>query len=403
MSILKTPFKDLSVGEYFSFELTLTMHKKTGKGKCCLLAKPSNEFSVGPNTLVITPENIKAILDTFSQVDLANWLAANPTFHKAVELRVRYDFTDKDWDVILPKVVLSYGPETAEALHTEQAVQFARQTLREAGKHAVEVRWNFADSKQGHYIRKDSSGNLSAEETETTMQEKSPSVKSAKHLDDVRDAPREKSAAQVRQYMALLGWESKDQITSSGWGVDKEGKPVFGYMIWFRRWSWHGIFCDVRYFGHTVKSTDPDQMEIVTKIAAETALRAWETFVDVLPGTALANGMIFPEWEEIQNLWKSTPGFVDKLTRDEIPPADLSKVPEPNLDLTLENNLLSIMQGVQGTIAISDLIKAYQERFGAEDENRIKRAMWYWLGNGGVQLTLDRKLKLAEEPKKIER
>ena len=43
--------------------------------------------------------------------------------------------------------------------------------------------------------------------------------------------------------------------------------------------------------------------------AAETALRMWETFVDLLPGTANIYGVIEPDIDDIQKIWRSTENF----------------------------------------------------------------------------------------------
>lgn len=134
-------------------------------------------------------------------------------------------------------------------------------------------------------------------------------VKAVTRPEDVRDAIRDMSAAQVRAYMAHLGWHSDDRISPFGWGCDELGKPVFGHSIWFTRWDWHGVNCDKRTFGGMVKSVEPDQIDATVRQAAETALRAWAVFIDILPGSANIHGEIGPEMAVIQDIWRSTPHF----------------------------------------------------------------------------------------------
>jgi len=144
-----------------------------------------------------------------------------------------------------------------------------------------------------------------------------PRVQVVSRPDDVRDVIRDMSAAQVRAYMARLGWHSDDRISPLGWGCDEFGKPVFGYSIWFTRWDWHGVHCDKRTFGDMVQSVEPERIDEVVRQAAETALRTWDIFVDILPGSANIHGEICPEMEAIQEIWRSTSNFEELLKGDD--------------------------------------------------------------------------------------
>jgi hypothetical protein len=136
-----------------------------------------------------------------------------------------------------------------------------------------------------------------------------PTVHIATRPEDVRPDLQDKGALQVRQYMSSLGWASDDRLTTLGWGRDDQGNPVFGYSIWFERWNWHGVRCDKRVCGSFVRSACPDQIDQAVRFAAETALRMWETFVDLLPGTANIYGVIEPDIDDIQKIWRSTENF----------------------------------------------------------------------------------------------
>lgn len=84
------------------------------------------------------------------------------------------------------------------------------------------------------------------------------------------------------------------------------------------RWDWHGVHCDKRTLGDMVQSVEPERIDEVVRQAAETALRTWDIFVDILPGSANIHGEICPEIEEaIQEIWRSTSNFEELLKGDD--------------------------------------------------------------------------------------
>ena len=121
-----------------------------------------------------------------------------------------------------------------------------------------------------------------------------------------------KSAIEIRLYMASLGWNSDDRLTSTGWGKDENGNPKFGYSIWFERWNWHGKQCAAnKYHAHTDNLSKIDQ---ITQIAADIALKAWANFTE--PGwqpNQLADGTL------VENYVRRSFGVVEtKLVADEL-------------------------------------------------------------------------------------
>lgn len=97
------------------------------------------------------------------------------------------------------------------------------------------------------------------------------------------------STIQVRLIMKEKGWISKDEITTTGWGKDKNGKDKFGFSIWFERWDWHGVSCGkICIHSHT---SNLKQINKITYKVAKKALKAWENFKNSVP-CQLADGSL---------------------------------------------------------------------------------------------------------------
>lgn len=89
------------------------------------------------------------------------------------------------------------------------------------------------------------------------------------------DITRDMSATEIRVKLATKGWHSNDRLSSIGWGEDEKGNEIYGYSIWFWRWSWHGnIACDkVCFHAHT---NNLNNINETVYQAASKALKAWE-------------------------------------------------------------------------------------------------------------------------------
>lgn len=81
------------------------------------------------------------------------------------------------------------------------------------------------------------------------------------------------SAVNIRQDMALKGWQSEDRLTTFGFGQDIDGSPNWGYSIWFERWDWHGVPCEKVSF--VVEVNDMTEIQRAVKKCADMALKAW--------------------------------------------------------------------------------------------------------------------------------
>jgi hypothetical protein len=90
---------------------------------------------------------------------------------------------------------------------------------------------------------------------------------------------------QLRQQMAREGWDSRDELTTIGWG------NKVGYSVWFTRWDWHGK----KLFGHNAcyHAHRPSSAEMfaTTLEAATLARKAYEEF-QAAPPHLMADGSL---------------------------------------------------------------------------------------------------------------
>lgn len=114
-----------------------------------------------------------------------------------------------------------------------------------------------------------------------------------------------KNSMQIRLQMAELGWHSKDRLSDLGWG-DK-----VGYSIWFTTHEWHGRNTyaltghEVCFHRHT---NNLDDIDGITKLCAEQALKAYEEYIDCIPFQdargKTEKDILFSDWNDPKVLIK---------------------------------------------------------------------------------------------------
>lgn len=90
---------------------------------------------------------------------------------------------------------------------------------------------------------------------------------------------------EIRQYMADLGFVSRDDMSYFGWGIDNNGHKLIGYGIWFKHWRWHGTrSSDVTFHEH-VSPEDLNQYQIIEAVrrCAKRAIDAWNNCPNFVP------------------------------------------------------------------------------------------------------------------------
>lgn len=117
---------------------------------------------------------------------------------------------------------------------------------------------------------------------------------------------KEMTVMEVRLAMKDAGWESKDRLSTLGWG------EKYGYSIWFERWDWHGtkLGMPVSVHSHT------DNLQEIDRVVYETAIRAlkgWEEFKDTVP-TQMVDGTLRPDTVLSEAFRK---GRVNKISRED--------------------------------------------------------------------------------------
>jgi hypothetical protein len=107
------------------------------------------------------------------------------------------------------------------------------------------------------------------------------------------------NAMEIRLKMKEQGWDSKDQISESGW------KYGYGYSIWFERWDWHGRNT-LMLTGHQVcfhrHTNDLNRIDETARLSAEQALSAYNEFTKSVPhlnaNGEISEDLIFNDWDD---------------------------------------------------------------------------------------------------------
>lgn len=108
-----------------------------------------------------------------------------------------------------------------------------------------------------------------------------------------------KTSIDIRLLMKDKGWESRDMLSTNGW------INGYGYSIWFERYDWHernafGLTGhQVCFHRHTNNLSEIDN---ITKICAEQALKAYEDYTDCIPFqnayNEIAKDIMFADWND---------------------------------------------------------------------------------------------------------